>query len=290
MHGCNNFCTYCIVPYVRGRERSRQKDAILAEISTLVADGVREVTLLGQNVNSYGYGLQDGGDFADLLQKIDEIQGIERIRFMTSHPKDLSQSLLQVMAESQHVCSHIHLPVQAGSNRILKSMNRGYTRELYMDLIQQIRDTIPDCSVTTDIIVGFPGETEADFEDTMDLVTRVRWEAAYTFLYSNRSGTEAAKMLGQVPEAIKKERLKRLMDLQNTISLEHHKRLLGKVFSVMIDDPSKSNPQVWAGRTTGNHLVLFPKNATEDVQVGAIVPVRISEARTWTLHGERLAD
>ncbi len=286
MHGCDNFCTYCIVPYVRGRERSRQPKDILAEITQLAAEGVREVTLLGQNVNSYGRGLSEEIDFAGLLLQVDQISGIERIRFMTSHPKDLSLRLIQAMARADHVCNHIHLPVQAGSNRILQEMNRGYTREYYLELVRMIRTELPDCSITTDIIVGFPGETEIDFADTLNLTEQVRWDAAYTFLYSNRSGTKAASMNNQIEDGIKKDRLQRLMDVQNKISLEIHQSLIGKKFPVMIEGPSRTNPDVWAARTTANHLVLVPKDHIMQLQAGDIVDAKISAAKTWTLHGE----
>jgi tRNA-2-methylthio-N6-dimethylallyladenosine synthase len=289
MHGCNNFCTYCIVPYVRGRERSRDPEDIVAEITKLCRDGVREITLLGQNVNSYGHGLAVQTDFADLLERVDAIEGIQRIRFMTSHPKDLSPRLMHVMANAQHICNHIHLPVQAGSNRILAEMNRGYTREYYMDLIEQIRTAIPGCSITTDIIVGFPGETENDFADTLQLAAHVRWQAAYTFLYSNRSGTKAAEMESQIDDDTKKHRLQALMDLQNKISLEINQELIGRVVPVMIDGPSKTNPDVWSGRTTTNHLVLFPRLSDTTERAGDIVTVRINAAKTWTLHGEAVS-
>ena len=289
MHGCNNFCTYCIVPYVRGRERSREPEDIVAEIARLCQDGVREITLLGQNVNSYGHGLSVETDFADLLEKVDAIEGIQRIRFMTSHPKDLSPRLIHVMKNAQHICNHIHLPVQAGSNRILAEMNRGYTREYYLDLIEQIRAAIPDCSITTDIIVGFPGETEQDFADTLQLATEVRWQAAYTFLYSNRSGTKAAEMENQIDDDTKKHRLQSLMDLQNKISLETNQNLIGKVVPVMIDGPSKTNPNVWSGRTTTNQLVLFPRQSNSVGRAGDIVTVQITAAKTWTLHGEAIS-
>jgi tRNA-2-methylthio-N6-dimethylallyladenosine synthase len=286
MHGCDNFCTYCIVPYVRGRERSRLPGDIIAEIIHLAQGGVREVTLLGQNVNSYGRGLSEQIDFSDLLCMIDKVPGIERIRFMTSHPKDLSQRLIQVMTNADHICQHIHLPVQAGSNKLLREMNRGYTREYYLKLVEMIRNAMPDCSISTDIIVGFPGETEADFADTLALTKEVRWQAAYTFLYSNRSGTKAAEMANQIEEGVKKERLQRLMELQNKISLEIHQSLVGTIFSVMLEGASRTNPDVWAARTAGNHLVLFPKDHEAILKPGDIADVRILEAKTWTLHGQ----
>jgi tRNA-2-methylthio-N6-dimethylallyladenosine synthase len=288
MHGCDNFCSYCIVPYVRGRERSRQPEDIVTEIEDLCNNGVREVTLLGQNVNSYGHDLREKTDFAELLKKIDSVELIKRIRFMTSHPKDLSSKMVETIATSKNICRHIHLPVQSGSNRILERMNRGYSREEYLGRIAQIREAIPDCSITTDIIVGFPGESDADFEDTLDLAERVRWNAAYTFLYSNRSGTKAAEMEDQIEEAEKKSRLHRLMDLQNAISYEVNQTIVGKSVEVMVDGPSKTDPRVWTSRTSTNHLVLFPKTERETLKPGDLVWVSIDQAKTWTLHGHKI--
>ena len=287
MHGCNNFCSYCIVPFVRGRERSRTPESIIAEVIDLVGDGVKEITLLGQNVNSYGQGLSEENDFSDLLRKIDRIDGIERIRFMTSHPKDLSAKLMNVMGSGKHICHHIHLPVQAGSNQVLKSMNRGYTREDYLELVKSIRETLPGCSITTDIIVGFPGESDDNFEDTLDLVRQIRWNAAYTFLYSNRSGTKAAQMSQQIADQTKKVRLQKLMALQNVISLQYHQEQVGRTVEVMIDGESRTNPDVWSSRTATNELVLFPKiRALSSQGPGDRVQVRIVEGKTWTLHGQ----
>ena len=217
MFGCNNFCSYCIVPYVRGRERSRRPEEIIKEIQKLAADGVVEIMLLGQNVNSYGKNLDNPMTFAQLLEEVEKIDGIERIRFMTSHPKDLSDELIEVMARSEKICRHLHLPLQSGSSRILKVMNRRYTKEQYLELTEKIREAIPDISLTTDIIVGFPGETEEDFQETLDVVRRVRYDSAFTFLYSKRTGTPAAVMEDQVPEEAAKERFSRLLDEVQTI-------------------------------------------------------------------------
>ena len=282
MYGCNNFCSYCIVPYVRGRERSRQPSDILDEIRQLGQEGYQEVTLLGQNVNSYGKDFGYPYFFPDLLRDINKIDGIERIRFMTSHPKDLSKDLILAMAESGKVCEHLHLPIQSGSNRILKVMNRRYTREDYLDLVDQIREQIPDIAITTDIIVGFPGETDEDFADTLDIMERVRYDSAYTFIYSQRTGTPAAKMAQQIDEKIKKERLQTLMDLQGGISKELNDVTLGKVVEVLAEGLSKNRSDMYSGRTRDNKLVNFA--APEDV-TGRIVKVKITQPRTWTLEG-----
>lgn len=282
MYGCDNFCSYCIVPYVRGRERSREPSHILEEIAQLGKEGYKEITLLGQNVNSYGKDLPSSYFFSDLLRDINKIDGIERIRFMTSHPKDLSEDLILAMAESEKVCKHLHLPIQSGSDRILKKMNRGYGREDYMDLVDQIRKQIPNISITTDIIVGFPGETEEDFADTLDMMERVRYDSAYTFIYSQRSGTPAAKMSHQIDEGIKKKRLQVLMDLQSNISQEINRPLQNEILEVLVEGLSKNRDDMYTGRTDDNKLVNF--SAKEDV-TGRIVRVKITQARTWTLEG-----
>lgn len=282
MHGCNNFCSYCIVPYVRGRERSRRPEEIVGEVRGLGEQGFREVTLLGQNVNSYGKDLQQGMDFADLLAALDVIPGIERIRYMTSHPRDFSQKLIDTIAGSEKVCEHVHLPVQAGSNRILRLMNRGYTREAYLDLVARIRAAVPGVAITTDIIVGFPGETGDDFEDTIDLVERAEFDAAFTFLYSPRSGTAAAELPGEPEAGTKKERLHRLMEVQNASSLAANRRLVGRVVQVLVEGPSKTDPAILSGRTRTNKIVLFPADGH---RAGALLPVRVREALTWTLKG-----
>jgi tRNA-2-methylthio-N6-dimethylallyladenosine synthase len=285
MYGCNNFCTYCIVPYVRGRERSRRPESIAAEVRQLAERGYREVTLLGQNVNSYGKDLDSEVDFADLLRLVNET-GIERIRFTTSHPKDISPRLIQAMAECEHVMEHLHLPVQAGSTRILRAMNRGYSREQYLDLVRQVRAAIPDVTLTTDIIVGFPGETDEDFQETISLLEEVRYDSAFTFAYSPRGGTPAARMTNQVEPTVSKERLTCLIATQNRISLERNQELVGSVQELLVEGPSKNNPEMLTGRTRGNKLVHFRGPA--DLR-GEIVSVRIDAAQTWNLFGSLVA-
>ena len=282
MYGCNNFCTYCIVPYVRGRERSRLPEDVVKEVEEAAAKGFKEVTLLGQNVNSYGKDHQKA-DFADLLQMTDKVKGIERIRYMTSHPKDLSDKVIDVIKNSEHICEHFHLPVQYGSNKILKAMNRVYTVEQYRELIGKIRAAVPEASITTDLIVGFPGETDEDFAEMLDFLKEIRYDAAYTFLYSKRSGTPAAEMKDQVEEACKKERLHKLMEVQNQISLEIHEALVGKQLEVLVEGPSRTDAGVWTGRTRTNKIVLWEKGAQE--REGDLVQVRITRAQTWVLKG-----
>ena len=282
MYGCNNFCTYCIVPYVRGRERSRTIAEICAEIEGLAQEGCREVTLLGQNVNSYGKGT-DEGDFADLLRAVNEIKGIERIRYMTSHPRDMSQRVIDAVRDCEKVCDHFHLPVQAGSDILLKRMNRGYTTEYYRDLVRRIREANPNATLTTDLIVGFPGETDELFEETLAFVKEMRYDAAYTFLYSKRSGTPAAEMDEQVDIKVKKARLQKLMDMQNENSLELNQAYVGRIVEVMVEGPSKSDEQTWTGRTTGYKIILWPYVGTE--KVGDLVNVRVDVAQTWLLKG-----
>ena len=282
MYGCNNFCSYCIVPYVRGRERSRQPSDIIDEVRRLGQEGYKEVTLLGQNVNSYGKDLDNPYYFPNLLMDLDKIHGIERIRFMTSHPKDLSEELIRAMAESSKVCEHLHLPIQSGSNRILKAMNRRYNREKYLELIDRVREQIPDIAITTDIIVGFPGETEEDFADTLDMVERVRYDSAFTFIYSPRSGTPASKMSEQIDDNIKKERLQILMSVQDRISKDINEAMYGKTYEVLVEGLSKNKEDMYTGRTRGNKLVNF--TASEDV-TGKIVKVKITQPKTWTLEG-----
>ena len=282
MYGCNNFCTYCIVPYVRGRERSRLPEDIVREVEQAVADGYKEVTLLGQNVNSYGKDHKQA-DFAELLSMVDKVEGIERVRFMTSHPKDLSDKVIEVIRDGKHLCEHIHLPVQHGSNKILKAMNRVYTAEAYKDLVKRIRAAIPEVSLTTDLIVGFPGETEEDFEELLTFLKEIRYDAAYTFIYSKRSGTPAAEMAEQVPEDVKKARLQKLMEVQNEISLEINKSLQGKTMEVMVEGPSKNDETVWMGHTRSNKIVLFPHGEEKE---GDFVQVKITSPQTWVLKGE----
>ena len=283
-YGCNNFCTYCIVPYVRGRERSRSIDNIVAEIEAAVKDGYKEFTLLGQNVNSYGKDFGDKDAFAKLLRRVDIIPGVERIHYMTSHPRDMSEEVIKAVAECEHICENFHMPFQAGSSEILRRMNRGYTKEKYLELVKLVRKYVPDATITTDIIVGFPGETEENFEETLDVVRQVGFTSAYTFIYSKRSGTPAAKMENQVPLAVKKERLNRLMALQNENSLKCHEKLVGQTVEVLAEGPSKQKT-VWNGRTRTGVLVLWP---IEDKQyeVGQKVNVQIEAAQTWLVKGK----
>lgn len=281
MFGCNNFCTYCIVPYVRGRERSRQPEDILREIRQAARDGFREITLLGQNVNSYGKDHRQA-DFSDLLKMADEVEGIERIRYMTSHPKDLSHRLIETVRSSRHICEHFHIPVQYGNDRILKAMNRGYTIERYRNLVQEIRDVLPAASITTDLIVGFPGEEEADFVQLLNFVEEIRYDAAYTFLYSTRSGTPAAAMDHQVPNDVKKERLHRLMEVQDAISREVNESYRGRIVEVMVEGPSAHRPDVWMGRTRTNKIVLWDH---QNECPGDMADVMITQPQTWLLKG-----
>jgi tRNA-2-methylthio-N6-dimethylallyladenosine synthase len=284
-YGCNKFCTYCIVPYTRGRERSRLPADVVAEVEQLAREGFREITLLGQNVNDYGLDLKTV-DFADLLMQVNRVDGIERIRFTTSNPWNFTDKLIDAIANSDKVCEHIHLPVQSGNNYILKRMNRSHTREYYFELVDKIRAKIPNVAITTDIIVGFPGETEEQFQDTLDLVRRVRFDGAYTFVYSPRAGTPAAKFADNVSLEEKKDRLLRLNEVQNQISLESNKKLEGQVVEILVEGRSKTNPDVLSGRTRTNKLVHF--QGPEHV-VGKLVQVRVSEAQTWTLKGELVA-
>ncbi|WP_417154345.1 tRNA (N6-isopentenyl adenosine(37)-C2)-methylthiotransferase MiaB [Phascolarctobacterium faecium] len=284
MYGCNNFCTYCIVPYVRGRERSRSIENIVDEVRQAVAKGYKEFTLLGQNVNSYGkdFGVKD--QFAKLLRRVNEIPGVERIRYMTSHPRDMHEDVIKAVAECEHICENFHIPFQSGSNKILKAMNRGYTREKYLELVAMIRRYVPEAAITTDIIVGFPGETEADFNDTLNLVKEVGFDAAFTFIYSKRSGTPAAAMEEQVPLEIKKARLNLLMEAQNISSLQRNEALVGKTLEVLAEGPSNNN-KVWSGRTRTNKLVLWPVEG-RDFELGDKVQVQIETAQTWLLKGK----
>lgn len=282
-YGCNNFCSYCIVPYVRGRERSRLPEEILKELEELAQQGFKEVMFLGQNVNSYGKDLKINMDFADLLEKADKVDGIQRIRYMTSHPRDFTEKLIKTIANSSKICEHFHLPIQAGSNRILKLMRRGYTKESYLELIAKVREYVPQTTITTDIIVGFPGETEEDFAETLDVVEKVKFDQAFTFIYSPRKGTPAAQMPEQVPEKIKKERFQRLLELQNKISLELNQKMVGKVEEVLIEGTSKTDETKLSGRTRGNKIVILEGDRN---LIGQIVPVKITEAQTWYLFGE----
>ncbi len=283
MYGCNNFCTYCIVPYVRGREHSRLPEDVVREVAEAAAQGFKEITLLGQNVNSYGKD-HKRADFAKLLRMVDEVEGVERVRYMTSHPKDLSDDVIAAVRESRHICPHFHLPVQHGSDRILKAMNRVYRKDAYRALVERIRAAVPEASLTTDLIVGFPGETDEDFAELLDFLREIRYDAAYTFLYSKRSGTPAATMAEQVADAVKKERLHRLMEVQNAISLEKNEALRDTVQEVLAEGPSRTDDVVWTGRTGTNKIVLWQKKGQETE--GDIVRVRIKEPQTWVLKGE----
>ncbi|MDF2656104.1 MAG: tRNA ((37)-C2)-methylthiotransferase MiaB [Bacillota bacterium] len=282
MYGCNNFCTYCIVPYTRGRERSRRPEEIVAEVRALAASGVKEITLLGQNVNSYGNGSDFSEDFADLIYLLNEVDGIERIRFMTSHPKDLSDKLIGAFRDCSRLADSIHLPVQSGSTSVLKRMNRKYAKEDYLLLVEKLRAAVPDMAITTDIIVGFPGETEEDFEETMDLVRSVRFDSAFTFLYSIRKGTPAENYTDQVPEAEKHERFNRLVAELNEITAEINKTYEGKVALVLVEGPSKTNPEILTGRTESGKLVHF--NGSDDM-IGQLIPIKITEGKTFNLFG-----
>ena len=285
MYGCNNFCSYCIVPYVRGREKSREPKEIVREIERLVDDGVKEVMLLGQNVNSYGNTFEEPFSFAQLLREIEKIDGIERIRFMTPHPKDFSDDLIEVMRTSKKVCNHIHLPLQSGSSRILKLMNRKYTKEHYLELVDKIRDRLPDVSITTDIIVGFPGETEEDFEDTLDVVRKVKYDSAYTFIYSKRTGTPAAKMENQVPEDVVKDRFNRLLATINEVSHTISARYEGQSAKALVECINDHDSSLVTGRLTNNMLVHFPG---DESLIGNIVDVKLTECKGFYYMGEML--
>lgn len=286
MYGCNNFCTYCIVPYTRGRERSRVPEDIVREVKALACDGVKEITLLGQNVNSYkGISSETGKktDFTDLIYLLNEIEGIERIRFMTSHPKDISDKLIEAFGNCKKLGHYIHLPVQAGSSKVLKEMNRHYTREEYLEIVRKLRKVDPDIAISTDIIVGFPGETEEEFEETLTLCEEVRYDSAFTFLYSIRKGTPAEKYENQIPEEVKHERFNRLVDVINRISAEKNAEYVGRVEKVLVDGPSKRNSKTYGGRTESFKLVNF--KGSPDM-IGNVVDVLITEAGTFSLEGE----
>ena len=285
MYGCNNFCSYCIVPYVRGRERSREVNDIVNEIKDLVCDGVKEVTLLGQNVNSYGKTLSTPVSFANLILEISKIDGLERIRFMTSHPKDLSDDLIEVIKSCDKVCKHIHLPVQSGSNEILKKMKRNYTKENYLELVGKIKQEIPNITFTTDIIVGFPTETDQDNEETIFLIKEVAFLNAFTFLYSTRSGTPAANMDGQVLETDAKERFNKLLDILKPISYEINKKQIGTIQKVLVESVSKNDSEVLSGRADNNMIVHFKGDKN---LIGEIVDIKIDGCKTFYLTGEKI--
>ena len=283
MYGCNNFCTYCIVPYVRGRERSRKPEDIMNEIKLLVSQGYKEITLLGQNVNSYGKGLDDEISFAQLLRMINGIDGLERVRFMTSHPKDLNDDVIYAIKECDKLVEQIHLPVQSGSNRILKKMNRHYTREYYLELVNKIKKEIPNVAITTDIIIGFPGETEEDFLDTLNLAKEVQYDSAFTFIYSRRNNTPADMMLDQVPEDIKHDRFNRLVDTINKYVIQKNKADDGKTVEVLVEGTSKNDETKFSGRTRNGRLVNF---TGDNVSTGDLVNVKITKAQNFSLVGE----
>lgn len=289
MYGCNNFCSYCIVPYVRGRERSRRPEDILDEVRELVSRGYKDITLLGQNVNSYGKDAKsDDGDvydFADLLSDIDKIPGEYTLRFMTSHPKDASRKLIDVMASSTHIAHQFHLPMQSGSDDILKAMNRKYDTEKYMGIVEYMREKIPDVTISSDIIVGFPGETEEDFNGTLDMIRRVEFDMLFSFIYSPRKGTPAALMDNQVPDEVKSARFDRLLATQNEIAYKKNQPLNGSILRVLCDGPSKNNPNVYQGRTDGNKIVLFDGDPED---TGAFLKIRITKADTFALYGEKV--
>ncbi|MBE6584158.1 MAG: tRNA (N6-isopentenyl adenosine(37)-C2)-methylthiotransferase MiaB [Ruminococcaceae bacterium] len=288
MYGCNNFCTYCIVPYVRGRERSRRPEDIIAEVRELVELGYKDITLLGQNVNSYGKDVKsDNGetyDFADLLSDIDKIEGDYYIRFMTSHPKDASKKLIDVMAESRHVAHQFHLPLQSGSDRVLKAMNRHYDKAKYLDTVEYLRKKISDVTISSDIIVGFPGETEEDFLDTISMLKTVKFDMTYSFIYSPRKDTPAAAMQEQISDDVKGERMNRLLETQNAIALEKNKPMENTIIKVLCDGPSKNNKNVYSGRSEGNKIVLFQGDEND---IGKFINLKIVKADTFALHGEK---
>lgn len=281
MYGCNNFCSYCVVPYVRGRERSRNYIDVVDEAKRIADSGIKEIMLLGQNVNSYSGGI----DFPTLLQKVSEVEGIERIRFMSSHPKDIKDELIDVMAENKNICNQLHLPVQSGSDRILKLMNRCYTTEKYLEIIDKVKKKIPDITLTTDIIVGFPPETDEDFEKTLNLLKYVRYDSIFSFIYSKRKGTPAEKMKDALSEEKKHENFEKMLLVQNEISLEKNKSLIGSIESVLVEGKSKTDDAYQSGRSEGGKQVHFKD---EDDLTGKIIKVKITDVNTWTLKGERV--
>lgn len=283
MYGCNNFCTYCIVPYVRGRERSRSVDNILNEVREVAAQGYKEVMLLGQNVNSYGNDLSDGISFAKLLEEVCRVDGIKRVRFMTSHPKDISDELIEVMAREDKICKQLHLPVQCGSDRILKKMNRSYTRDKYLDIVRKVRKKMPDIVLTSDVIVGFPGETQEDFEGTMDILRQVEYDMIFSFIYSKRKGTPAAEMEDCLTAEEKHRNFERMVEFQNEISKKKNDAYFGKTEKVLVEGESKTNPEFLSGRTDGGKIVNFRGDGS---LVGEMVDVKITQVKTWSLLGE----
>ncbi|ADK15185.1 tRNA (N6-isopentenyl adenosine(37)-C2)-methylthiotransferase MiaB [Clostridium autoethanogenum] len=284
-YGCNNFCTYCIVPYVRGRERSRKPEDIEKEIKELISKGYKEITLLGQNVNSYGKTLEPKVSFSDLLRRINSIDGVERIRFMTSQPKDLTEDVVDAVAECSKVCEQIHLPVQSGSTSLLKKMNRSYSKEGYLNLVKMIREKVPDAAITTDIIVGFPGETEEDFEETLNLAREVQYDSAFTFIYSKRKGTPAYDFEDQIPEDIKHERFNRLVEVINESSARKNKDYEGRTEEILVEGTSKNDNTKLTGRTRSGKLVNFKGNKKD---IGKLVKVQITKATSFSLLGEEI--
>jgi len=283
MTGCNNYCTFCIVPYARGKEISRTPESIITEIKELANKGYKEITLLGQNVNSYGKTLRPKVSFPELLKMVNEVEGIERIRFLTSHPKDCSDELIEAIANLDKVCENIHLPFQSGSNRILKDMHRVYTREHYLDLIRKLKKKVPNITLSTDIIVGFPGETEEDFNDTLSLVENVEYDQGFTFLYSIRKGTKAAEMNEQIPHDIKQERFQRLIDTMYDIFYKKNRECVGKTYEVLVEGISKNNSEILTGRTRGYKLVHFKGGKRN---IGQLVNVKITGHNSFALEGE----
>lgn len=283
--GCDNFCTYCVVPYVRGPERSYELETIINDISDYVDDEVKEVTLLGQNVNSYGRDLYKETMFAELLDRASQIKGLERIRFMTSHPKDLSDDVIRIVSLRENICSHFHLPIQSGSNRILRDMNRGYSREEYIDTAQKIKEFVDDASLTTDIMIGFPGETEEDFNDTLDIIKRVGFDRTFNFIFSERDGTKAAEFEGKIEKAVKNDRFNRLVEMQNDLSLKSNRGLIGTEVNLFVEGRSKKGVAMLTGRTKTNKLVHF---SGEDNLIEKYVDIKIKEAYSFYLIGETL--
>lgn len=282
-YGCNNFCTFCIVPYVRGRERSVPMSEILYDVRQYVTKGYKEIILLGQNVNSYGKEYKNGDNFAKLLDEICKVEGDFIVRFVSPHPRDFTDEVIDVIAKNEKIARSLHLPLQSGSSKILKAMNRGYTKEQYIALANKIKERIPGVALTADIIVGFPGETEEDFQDTLDVVRQIQFENSFMFMYSIRRGTRAATMEAQIDEAVKKDRLQRLIDVQTICSLEESKTYVGKTFRVLVEGESKKNKEVLSGRTSTNKVVLFKGDKSLE---GTFVNVKVNDCKTWTLYGE----
>lgn len=284
MQGCNKYCTYCIVPYVRGKETSRTISDVYGEVKRLAEDGYKEITLLGQNVNSYGLDFRDGTNFGELIRSLDDIEGIERIRYMSSHPRDMTFDMVDAMAESSKVVRHMHLPVQHGSNAMLRRMNRGYTIEHFKELLAYVREKMPDTVVTTDLITGFPGEIEEMHKETLQLLEDLRFDSAYTFIYSPRRGTPAARMEDQIDDATKHRRLQEIMDVENDISLACNQQMVGKTYTVIVEGPTKQTEDNWFGRTSGNKMIIFPKE--KNIVIGDTICVKVDTAQTWILKGQ----